>query len=98
MISESLSSTGTVLKKLKGPDGQTYLLVRFSPPDSPHLQLEGAVISNRFARHSVDDLLHGKKIDVGIAKILDEAVYEQEHFTFDQVKYCAVGTAILGAT
>lgn len=89
---------GMVLKKLKGSDNQTYLLLRLSPPGSSRLQLEGAIISNRFARHSIDDLLRGEEIDVGIAKVVDDAVYEQEHFTCEQVKYCAIGTAILEAT
>lgn len=89
---------GTILRRLQGPDDQTYLLIRLTSPDTTRLQLEGAVISNRFTGHTLDDLLHGKEIDVGIAKIVDNVLYDQEHFSFDQVQYCAIGTAVLVVT
>lgn len=85
----------TFVKFIKGPDDHAYLLLRL-PPDAEIDKISGGLmVSPRYAEPSVDDLLEGKVMYVDIAKVVDDTIYKRDNFNFSQVKYFAIGSAIL---
>ena len=83
---------GTRVKDIEGPDGRAYSLLRLSDTEA---SAPGLMISPRYAKPDMDDLRQGKPVYVGIARIVDVSIYEQDHFESDQIDYFAIGSALL---
>lgn len=84
---------GTLVKDLEGPDQQSYWLVKLLAPIGARPDVGAILLTNRYAGSFQDKLHKEQKVYVDIAAVLDDDLYHQDRFTFDQVDYFAIGSA-----